>query len=746
MWNIRKGQGCIVKMHIATDKDIRDAEGISAMLYIGDNKREYTPLFDEITKVVYIPLSAEDISILGEYSISVAVRFTATESIYTPIYPFAIVSEDAEPMSEPIEVEIFVDGEDITVVPPAINPEGSQVSVLFPITHSELVALRDAGQLTAGAFYRITDYETVTTQANTTSAGYQFDIIVQALDERTLSEDAQAIHHEGDTYFANSRLESWQLKYTLDNDTARFSWAKEGVKGRDAKWSCGGGVIETRKDSEAISVGETVIVDGNTRYLYRPDNLTSYLNGKEFYRTILGETITSTEDFRYEADYPLIYNEEDEYYEEYPSEVRVKTADGQLVAVLINNGENEFYDEGDYDGNMEYPISFTANEYDEEDGIYLLKPSSGIEDWWTGFVGGSFEKYEKDVYTGPTDALYYIFDSPLPNSNVYAWEVYSKADGKVYIYGEDIDNQEYIDYITYTSYVAPVAGGKGVIYRMIDEHGNDLPYDFKNIQHFYNNGWYFTFDWNGTEYSNRQSFKSSVYDNKFVGGRKIPTIINRISNNSPVPTPWISNNNIGVTIESAWFNTGDMNGCTWFGGSKGSDQEAYIGTFTNEGNFANCLFFGGVLSLTHSNGQCFDSTFLFPCITGGNKNTLNLNHISSHYANVCVDMRACNYNEALTIEVGYMRNCAVKGFGKLESGAHYDDSTFVLSSDVKLNYTGTTTTSLKKPLSNIVLDANNWTAAETIDLAISPMQSYVWHIGKNRSGATKQWCDADLAQ
>ena len=29
---------------------------------------------------------------------------------------------------------------------------------------------------------------------------------------------------------------------------------------------------------------------------------------------------------------------------------------------------------------------------------------------------------------------------------------------------------------------ADTAGGKGVIYRMTDEHGNECPYDFKNVQ------------------------------------------------------------------------------------------------------------------------------------------------------------------------------------------------------------------------------------------------------------------------
>ena len=52
----------------------------------------------------------------------------------------------------------------------------------------------------------------------TQSAGHRFDVIVTADDVNKLNENARACLHEGDTYFANSKLESWQLKYCLDND------------------------------------------------------------------------------------------------------------------------------------------------------------------------------------------------------------------------------------------------------------------------------------------------------------------------------------------------------------------------------------------------------------------------------------------------------------------------------------------------------------------------------------------------
>ena len=93
------------------------------------------------------------------------------------------------------------------------------------ITWSDLKAKRDAGELTPSQFYRITDYQCTTVQSNTRSAGNQFDIIVLALTNNTLSEQAWAALHSGDTYFANSNLSAWKLWYCLDNDTTRFAWA-----------------------------------------------------------------------------------------------------------------------------------------------------------------------------------------------------------------------------------------------------------------------------------------------------------------------------------------------------------------------------------------------------------------------------------------------------------------------------------------------------------------------------------------
>ena len=98
-------------------------------------------------------------------------------------------------------------------------------SSIEEITYSDLKALRDESKLTPSRLYRITDYITTTLQSNTKSAGHPFDIIVLALSETELLEQAWAIQHEGDEYFTNSNLSAWQIWYSLDNDTSRFAWA-----------------------------------------------------------------------------------------------------------------------------------------------------------------------------------------------------------------------------------------------------------------------------------------------------------------------------------------------------------------------------------------------------------------------------------------------------------------------------------------------------------------------------------------
>ena len=110
-----------------------------------------------------------------------------------------------------------------------INVDGVDYDIvakeLTKTTYTELKALRDNGELLEGHLYRITDYVTTTTQAETKSAGNAFDVIVLAISTHELSHNARAIQHEGDTYFDGNDLGAWELWYDLDNDTEKYEWA-----------------------------------------------------------------------------------------------------------------------------------------------------------------------------------------------------------------------------------------------------------------------------------------------------------------------------------------------------------------------------------------------------------------------------------------------------------------------------------------------------------------------------------------
>ena len=96
---------------------------------------------------------------------------------------------------------------------------------IIETTYSKLKdSIKNSG-LIPGIHYRITDYVTTTTQENTESAGKQFDVIVIADSVNTLSESARVCLHKDDTYFINSNLDAWEIKYCFENDTNRFAWA-----------------------------------------------------------------------------------------------------------------------------------------------------------------------------------------------------------------------------------------------------------------------------------------------------------------------------------------------------------------------------------------------------------------------------------------------------------------------------------------------------------------------------------------
>ena len=149
--------------------------------------------------------------------------FTETDPVYTADKPSLATKAELNTKQDVIS--------DLDIIRNGANKGVTALQPIQSITYAELVALRDSSSLVAGMQYRITDYACTTTQENTRSAGHPFDIIVTADSENTLNEEARAIQHQGDTYFADCDLSAWKIWYCLDNDATRFAWA-DSVNGK----------------------------------------------------------------------------------------------------------------------------------------------------------------------------------------------------------------------------------------------------------------------------------------------------------------------------------------------------------------------------------------------------------------------------------------------------------------------------------------------------------------------------------
>ena len=316
------------------------------------------------------------------------------------------------------------------------------VPQMIETTYSELKSWRDNNQLIPGMKYRITDYETTTTQENTTSAGYMFDIIVTALDEKTLSEEAHAIQNKSELYFKNRNLAAWKIWYSLDN-----------------KWWTSDKLFE-------LLNGEEFIINSNNMPLYVSNDTTYFIKSED---TMIKVNMSQAS--------AGSFNNLQEYYN---SNHSIVTPKGSVDCTLLEQHIQ------DIDGNE-----------------YVVLESSNSEK--------------------------YIIKKKL-------WE--NSRTGICLI-----SNGNEIPYtITYVS-------SKGIIYRMIDEFGNDFPFDFQNI---------------------------SIMDNLPIGSISSPNVKNNVCKTKDSVIPFIS---IYITPPASCSN--NLFICS-------NDLDLLVGNSSDGNTFVNC--------------------------------------------------------------------------------------------------------------------------------------------------------------
>lgn len=599
---------------------------------------------------------------------------------------------------------------------------GNVKNLYCNITYSELVDLKNKGNLIAGTFYRITDYVTETSQVLTSSAKHAFDILVQALDAHTLSEECRAIAHEGDTYFRNAKLNAWKVWYTTDNN--RRSWGVPSDQKHPEQWSCAWGVLDSNASPQG-SKGYTITeINGRVYYLYRPTSPTTFLNNKEFYKL---SRVTAVEELVFEADSAPSYEYDDETGEDvynFPSRIRVKTINGDLVTEFTQLYNNAYADVNDND--EQYVVDF-SDSYEVGDGVYYLTPVYGIESWWNELIGGAIDLGEKQIFSGSYDTLYYAFKDVLPQTPLQPKpQIYSTETGLLY----QSDNWD--DSVSYQPYSD---GGKGVIYRLIDEFGNDLPFDFKNIQHELDGKLYYTFGISDASLAGGSVYNNCIHIEEFEIPRYIFTsgdvYENRIE--SPNPKEEIDD------IITPYF-------CVF----KGSFYRNHINLrevkeIMCSGSFVGNFVKGTVSTITSTK-----------VIQGCEINSVG----GSHIIDIQADLYACNINTQTRNNVplviksgtkGRMQFVNIRGTGTIKFSSESGGGVYLTYSNINTGMQGANiwlvesrSTGLAQRLEGLQIDILNTTTEKKISTAGVPMNAgYKTNIATNSSGEVKIWCDAD---
>ena len=354
-----------------------------------------------------------------------------------------------------------------------IGTEGDIVtnvtSPMIEVTYDELKELRDNSKLIPGYKYRIIDYYCGTTQEGTCSAGHIFDIIVEAIAANELNENARAIKHDGDTYFANSNLNAWELKYSLDNNGDRFLWAQTVPMSA---------VTITFNNTEVSSTSLNLGMTATLTATVAPSNASN----KTVIWTSSDSTIASVSN-----GYVIAKS---------PGTATITAQAGDITAtctVVVPSPPNgEFYIiNGDFYLYLNHetetsPLSISNTGGTVSKDLYLYDAYvpdannwvniSAIEGMWYAFetklassdVGNNVTLYGV-ISDGVNRFLYEesgtIMEMPMPLTGVVEMDL-SNVD-----IPEDIIAEPIMDNVLH-----------GVIYYMKDEFNNECPYDFKNIQ------------------------------------------------------------------------------------------------------------------------------------------------------------------------------------------------------------------------------------------------------------------------
>lgn len=376
---------------------------------------------------------------------------------------------------------------------------------MVEVTYSELKSLRDNKQLTPGCWYRITDYETTTSQNNTQSAGHLFDVIVLALDNKTLSEEAFACHSERDAalqginmvaiFGSQTQVQNLVRKPHLDGEYEGKIYYAFAPADTD-QMAFYTKSLEEEPTPTTIFVffsrGTPTIIQGDPTNVGSLSDFVSLAGGSVEIVDVLYGYFAFSKLKAWKLWYCLD-NDTSRFAwagHEYGEDEHITLEDGRFPNGNRDpsNDDNGLYSWIFYDRTSYYLFTFDAKPKigDLVLSKYAETGDTAIDIKDVGNNTISLELWNGREYETNT----YYRNTALDRNGYYCWS------------NDEIESHIEVQQIFYTKTKTPSIGDyvclssnfnkviskvswqdncKGVIYRMIDEWNNDLPYDFKNI-------------------------------------------------------------------------------------------------------------------------------------------------------------------------------------------------------------------------------------------------------------------------
>ena len=637
----------------------------------------------------------------------------------------------------------------------ATGGSGGSGDIYTEIYYTDLMELRDAGELVPGMKYRIIDY--VTRVDNTNGMGsesarlnsmrsieQQFDIVVTALSNTKLSEEAYAVPHKFDTEFelywygfTLPLIEMTTVTFTDEQtfDVYRFYFKHDHNK-----------EIWVTTDFKCFPVFMSP-----SEYTMMGDHAAqAQIAGTEF-------TLKNGVAYNTSGDTQAFKVRNSHYFDS------CNLSAWKIWYTLDNNVERYtwsnyavprymYHDNNGTQVSLEFQKQVTSADgtryylYGTAGQVASLVPA-GSDAIYLAAVPKEDSVQRPFPYSG--EAVLYCLDSDYTICENDTISTYVPS-------GTATDNP--------TKYV-----GNGVIYRMIDEWGNDCPYDFKNIQYHRrldsyglpigsNGTWYYVFTFNMYSTYDHSTYDASIVQNTQYGDAVTgDTFTRRTYDNvlKPCSVGYVtgtSDNTYGdkfVLNQIIFYGSGNTSGSTIDASGSSNNEFGYDCFNITFGNYAYGNKFGERCSHIVLGFKNYDNIFSNECtdimtVSGvvEHYNTSDTNHISGcKFGTGCSDIKFTGTTrENITVGPG----CKTLTFDSLMRNVTIGGRCMYLAIRVSTSASAYTDYVQNVCIASGTHGTNSTTGMLTIGVT-NVNADYEVKIGQTSGGALKEYCEANLA-